>query len=618
MAEEFNSAFSGQQIDERLGKVPDLENAVSQLSAEKVALPKDEDGNPVYGTAGAQAISDGAGGITWEEPPSGTKSVEVSGSVELTDCIDGDMTITEWTLPANTTEMVVTARKSMNVLDPALLLRGNTSPEGQGILNNGAYTTKGVTIGLKNGKFTLNGTATGQISLGIITGDSPLWLPPGVYQFASLPVEASSSTFTIQWKRVDTDGTIQLDYGNDATGNPTKRFDTDVPVRANLIIYSGYKCDNLEIRPQILTGEWLGIAGNTHIGYDHFYPFEGSSVVITSDDEAPITGLTAFEEYTAIDCRTDGSVSIEYPVAGKGTVRYVSVDQQKLTEEQKAQARVNIGAKEDATNRHRDDTEFTVSELNGSSHFSENDITFVGDELWVSKRSDVYYTNGTMIFRYKVVDGVFTLVGTCDCDFGHLNTMDYCAANDCLIFGSNGDDNDDPNSKYFAVVKNPLALGDTALLADVGIKCVVNVGEKVNAVWGGSNLGAHNIVYLLSNNSANITKVLLLKDANGEFNGSFVTLDTYELDTWGVQGADVFGDTLYIGGQLNANEYAAIKEVSLSDVTKTKIVSQKFYADDGTAVIGCVQGVYVNQDAVWICVNTGDTTKPVCLTKYRR
>lgn len=267
--------------------------------------------------------------------------------------------------------------------------------------------------------------------------------------------------------------------------------------------------------------------------------------------------------------------------------------------------------------KHQDDSEFTITALNGSNQFSQNDITFVGDELWMSKENATYYTNGTMIFRYRVINGEFTLVGTCDCDFGHLNTMDYCAANDCLIFG-NGGNGTETTGNYFVVVKNPRSLGSTALIANVGIKYNVNIGYKVQALWGDSNLGDNNIVYLLSNDSAKITKVLLLKDDNGDFNGGMVTLESHDVDAWGVQGADIFGDTLYIGGQVNGNEYAAVKEISLSDFATTRIVKRKFYAKDGASITACVQGVYVNKDAVWISVNSGDTTKPVCLTKYNR
>lgn len=44
-----------------------MEQGISQLSEEKVSLPKAEDGSAIPGTAGWYAVSDGAGGITWVE-----------------------------------------------------------------------------------------------------------------------------------------------------------------------------------------------------------------------------------------------------------------------------------------------------------------------------------------------------------------------------------------------------------------------------------------------------------------------------------------------------------------------------------------------------------------------
>lgn len=41
--------------------------AVDELSEEKVSLPKDDSGKPVYGIVGAKVVSDGAGGIRWED-----------------------------------------------------------------------------------------------------------------------------------------------------------------------------------------------------------------------------------------------------------------------------------------------------------------------------------------------------------------------------------------------------------------------------------------------------------------------------------------------------------------------------------------------------------------------
>lgn len=267
---------------------------------------------------------------------------------------------------------------------------------------------------------------------------------------------------------------------------------------------------------------------------------------------------------------------------------------------------------------HTDFAVKTITRLNDSYTFNQNDFTIVKDELWLAKVSDVYYENGTMIFRYKVIDGVITLVGTIDCDFGHLNVIDYSEKNDCLIFG-NGANDTETVGNYFVVVPNPLSLGSTALIADVGIKYDVDIGFKVNAVWGSDNFGENNIVILMSNNLQKITKVMLNRDANGEFDGTYITLETQDnLETFGIQGADCWGDNLYVGGQVESNTFYAIKVISLSDYT-SKIIKFKKYKSDGTAYKGTVQGVYVGQFGAWIFCNSDAPQTGVCcfLTQYR-
>lgn len=267
---------------------------------------------------------------------------------------------------------------------------------------------------------------------------------------------------------------------------------------------------------------------------------------------------------------------------------------------------------------HKDFAVRTITKLRDSFTFNQNDFTIVKDELWLAKQSDVDYTNGTMIFRHKVIDGEITLVGTIDCDFGHLNVVDYSEHNDCLIFG-NGANDMETTGNYFVVVPNPLSLGNTALIADVGIKYDVDIGFKVNAVWGSDNFGENNIVILMSNNLQKITKVMLNRDTDGKFDGTYITLETQDnLDTFGIQGADCWGDNLYVGGQVESNAFYAIKVISLSDYT-SKIIKFKRYKPDGTAYIGTVQGVYVGQFGAWIFCNSNAPQTGVCcfLTQYR-
>jgi hypothetical protein len=284
-----------------------------------------------------------------------------------------------------------------------------------------------------------------------------------------------------------------------------------------------------------------------------------------------------------------------------------------------------------AGNKHQDQAVLTVTTLNNSATFSENGITFVGDELWVMK-DDSTYTNGTRIFRYHVDGDTFTYLGYIDGDFGHLNTMDYCEANDCFIFGNGGNDTNTAGN-FFAIIKNPLSLGyaetvtlDELVTAGKAIKydldsTIGSIGFKVQALWGDSNLGDNNIVVLIASNTSVIKHVMLTK-TNGEFDGGLVLLRSFTgLTEFGVQDSDIWGDTLYIGGQGtvgNPGRYL-ICEVSLTDPTQRKIIARDFYQSDGTALEGCVQGVYVDHDSIWVATNAASTSgKPVALTKYRR
>lgn len=267
---------------------------------------------------------------------------------------------------------------------------------------------------------------------------------------------------------------------------------------------------------------------------------------------------------------------------------------------------------------HRDNAEFIIAKLRNSFTFNQNDFTFVKDELWLAKCNNTDFSNGTGIFRYKWDGEQFAHIGTINCDFGHWNVVDYCEANDCLIFG-NGANDFETEGNYFVVIPHPLELGDTALITDVGIKYNVDIGYKVQALWGDSNLGQNNIAVLLSNDLKTIVKVLLKRDSSGNFNGEFIELERKEnLPAFGIQGADIWNNTLYVGGAESSGMYT-INKVSLSDYSSVKS-SVKYYKDDGTPYLGVVQGVYVGGDYVWIFVNTDapQTGKCCFLTKYRR
>ena len=243
-----------------------------------------------------------------------------------------------------------------------------------------------------------------------------------------------------------------------------------------------------------------------------------------------------------------------------------------------------------------------------------NDFTFVKGELWGSGASG----DTTVIKRYRITDDGLLLLGIIKTDFGHLNTFDYNPANDCLIFG-NGANDFSTEGNWFAVVKNPMGLvtseySTTATLAANAIVYNVDIGFKVQAVWGASNLGLNNIVYLLSNNAKTVTKVLLNVDDNGEFNGQFTVLDTHTSETaYPVGGAKFWGDTLYFG---YSDTGYKIAKMSMSDYS-VSVTKRQLYYIDGTEISGTVQGLHIDDKYVWVFINATNPIRYYLIQMYQ-
>lgn len=243
-----------------------------------------------------------------------------------------------------------------------------------------------------------------------------------------------------------------------------------------------------------------------------------------------------------------------------------------------------------------------------------NDFTFVNGELWGSGASG----DTTVIKRYRITDDGLLLLGIIKTDFGHLNTFDYNPANDCLIFG-NGANDFSTEGNWFAVVKNPMGLvtseySATATLAANAIVYNVDIGFKVQAVWGDANLGLNNIVYLLSNNAKTAMKVLLNVDDNGEFNGQFTVLDTHTSETaYPVGGAKFWGDTLYFG---YSDTGYKIAKMSMSDYS-VSVTKRQLYDANGTEISGTVQGLHIDDKYVWVFINAVNPIRSYLIQMYQ-
>lgn len=232
---------------------------------------------------------------------------------------------------------------------------------------------------------------------------------------------------------------------------------------------------------------------------------------------------------------------------------------------------------------------------------NKNDFIIIKDEIWfaINEYEGESATENTVIQRFKINEkGEISYISTLITDFGHWNSVDYNIHNDCLLF-TNSANEETTVGNYFTIIKNPLALSGTISKANVGISYQVDMGYKVNAVWGESNLGKNNIIYCLSNNSGTLTKVMLEKDANGDFDGSFIVLETRATNlNKGIGGLAFWNDTIIIGVGVNYTlGFLNVTDLSYKEIQK------HFYKDDGTEVTGSTQGVCIDDRHFWWFIN---------------
>lgn len=242
----------------------------------------------------------------------------------------------------------------------------------------------------------------------------------------------------------------------------------------------------------------------------------------------------------------------------------------------------------------------------------ENDFTIVGDEIWGSKNESTY----TRIVRHKIVNGVLTKLTEIKLsDVIHLNTMDYCPENDCLITGNGANDQNTTGNCFWIIpnASNLPNLSGTLSLADIAIQYDVDIGYKVQAIWGDGNLGQHNLVYLLSNDNE-VRRAIIHKNEDGSFADTYTIVgDVHEITgAAGYQGVDYYGGYIYMGYGGTKNTLAKVNTNNFN----AEVTEYVYYNTDGTAVGGVFQGVAVDKDYLWLYCN--GTNASTSLIKYTR
>ena len=221
-------------------------------------------------------------------------------------------------------------------------------------------------------------------------------------------------------------------------------------------------------------------------------------------------------------------------------------------------------------------------------------------ELWCFTTSDDTDTSdygNCHKYSINVETGALTYITTIQHNLGHVNSVSYCEATDSLICGNGSGDYDLASAIYIlegAYSKATLSRSE-CITIDFSTR-----GFKANAVWGDSNFGANDIVYVLTNDGHDIYKLQLGKTTHEllygtlipdsvQFNGTYNILGHWE---WGiakrdydvvVQGATFCNDRLVWGYGHNVGKVAVKSAKLFADGTMEATgINYVDYKADGT------------------------------------
>lgn len=172
--------------------------------------------------------------------------------------------------------------------------------------------------------------------------------------------------------------------------------------------------------------------------------------------------------------------------------------------------------------------EFIESFNVGSQGFGA-DFCFVDDDIWCFSSSDEDDDTNFVAFDvYEKVNETYTLKFGGHHNLGHVNSIEYCKGNDCLILG-NGSGTYGTDGKIYIVPNvSEIESGYQIDITDpdkvVVIDCAsYNLGSKFNVIWADANYGAYDLCYLIANDHADIYLLQLLK-TGGKFDGRIVVV----------------------------------------------------------------------------------------------
>lgn len=243
--------------------------------------------------------------------------------------------------------------------------------------------------------------------------------------------------------------------------------------------------------------------------------------------------------------------------------------------------------------------------LTGTSYMSDH--TFINGQLYVINASSDDHEEyaGVTVYNVDLENKTSEYVRTFNHNLGHANSIDYCPETDCLILGNGSSDSSLAGQIYILPNVSSKATWE---YNDCIVINIPSLGIKANVVWGEHNNGAYNIAYVITNNNANVRKILLTK-TSGSFDGGYIVLGEWSADSIDVNQGSVFRNgKLYTA--IGHSQLWVVENILNSDGTITQVQKKDaFYDESGKLLTGLdnpfSEGITIENGYVYVGGSNG-------------
>lgn len=285
--------------------------------------------------------------------------------------------------------------------------------------------------------------------------------------------------------------------------------------------------------------------------------------------------------------------------------------------------------------RYLKSTEESKAEIGGLDRYEltnyVSSLSTFGNKIWGFSPSDNNDAGIGYGYEYSFDElGQRSLTNSFSHNLGHMNTSNYCQQRDSLIFGGGEAEADGIYllEKFSEKVLNEsIDISETINypLSDV----LDNPGQPI---WGPSNNGYHNLIYLMVPRDGVLDIVLailgigandlsLLDNGGGtfvagktddEFNGTIRLLKTYTNTESFDKDIDVIQDAYYFNGKIiTANGHDGIQywTIELNEVSSTfdvKKHQERWYLNDGEPLLTVNNGMVIRDGLLYTTLTVGN------------